>query len=235
MADIEKEVLDKTKGNSFENVGDSTNEKGNELNKKNLTKEEQKFLALNRGDGMQDIVYDNKPSEKFEKRMEKDMGEDVYNIRQEKMDYKSKAPMYNKDTQPTDDGIEKKQYNKFEKGYNMESVTGKYKDEFNKIKIVEFKLSDVNIINKLEENYIKINLDGIGNGYSIKNKQMNENVDFKKIVNEYNFYINENKIFAIKKMISEANNKVNESLNKMKHLMNYKPNDYVDTKKSVKF
>jgi hypothetical protein len=242
MADIEKEVLAKTKGQALKNVGNSANEKGNEITKRNLSKEEMLAVAMNRGDGMQDIVYDNKPSEKFEKRMEKDLGEDIYKLRQDKMDYRADAPMYNKDTQPTASGDKKDENNKFKKGYNSESITGKYKDEFNKFKLVEFKLSDVEIVETINENAFKLSLDGMGNKYSLVGKKINENVGFKNISEEYDFYLHENKVSAIKKPKQSTEpkvynkGKVNESsFDKMKHLMSYKPTNYVDTKKSVKF
>jgi hypothetical protein len=240
MADLEKEALAKTKGKAFDNVGNSANEKGNEITKRNLSKEEMLAVAMNRGDGMQDIVYDNKPSEKFEKRMEKDMGKEIYELRQDKMDYKADAPMYNKDTQPTASGDKKEENNKFKVGYNNESLTAKYRDEFNKLKLVEFKVGDVTIVESINENSIKLSLDGMGNKYSLVGKKINENVGFENIISEYDFYLNENSIFAIEKskniVVEKEQKKINESsFDKMKHLMKYDPSKYVDTKKSVKF
>lgn len=239
MADLEKEALAKTKGNALQNVGNSANEKGNEITKRNLSKEEMLAVAMNRGDGMQDIVYDNKPSEKFEKRMEKDMGKEIYELRQDKMDYKADAPMYNKDTQPTASGDKKEENNKFKVGYNNESLTAKYRDEFNKVKLVEFKVGDVTIVDSINEGSFKLSLDGMGNRYSLVGKKINENVGFENIVNDYNFYLNENAIFAIEKskdvIVVKEEKKINESFDKMKHLMKYNPSNYVDTKKSVKF
>lgn len=241
MADIEKEVLDKTKGQALDNVGNSTNDKGNEIPKRNLTKEEMYELAMNRGDGMQNIVYDNKPSEKFEKRMEQDMGKDMYKNRQDKMKYKEDMPMYNKDTQPVEKGDEKEQDNKFAKGYNNESVTAKYRDEYGKLKLVEFAMTDVEEVTTISEDAIKLSVEGMGNKYNLQDKKINENVGFDEIVDKFAFYLVENKIVAIEKAKVivetkiEVKKNVNESFNKMKHLMNYKPSNYVDTKKSVKF
>jgi hypothetical protein len=240
MADIEKESLAKSKG-SLENIGDSTAD-GENIPKRNLTKEEGYQLAMNRGNGMQDIVYDNKPSEKFEKRMEQDMGEHVYKARQDKMEYKANAPMYNKDTQPTENGSKKEEDNKYAKGYNSmaESVTAKYKDEFGKFKLVEFNMSDVEAVDTINENAIKLSMDGMGNKYSFIGKKINENVGYENVTDVYNFYIFENNVYAVDKKI-ETNKKenkvvVNESkFDKMKHLMNYKPSNYVDPKNSVKF
>jgi len=239
MADIEAEVLAKTKG-ALENIGNSTAD-GKHIPKRNLTKEEGYELAMNRGDGMQDIVYDLKPSEKFEDRMKKDMGDHVYKSRQDKMDYKAEAPMYNKDTQPVEDGDDKNQYNKFAKGYNLHEVSARYKDDLGKGHLVEFKLGEVEEVTTIADNYVKLSIDGMGNKYSIAGKKMNENKGFNEMMEKYSFFMNENKIVAIEKskVIVETKipvkGNVNESLQKMKHLMNYKPTDYVDTKKSVKF
>lgn len=241
MADIEKEVLAKTKGEAFNNVGNSTNEKGNEIPKRNLSKEEAYELAMNRGDGMQNIVYDNKPSERFEKRMEADMGKEVYKNREEKMEYRADMPMYNKDTQPTAGGDKKEENNKFKMGYNNESVTAKYRDEFGKVQLVEFAMKNVVEVTSIAEDAVKLNIDGMGNKYSLAGKKINENAGFKDLVEKYSFYMTENKVVAIEKnkviveTKIEVKGNVNESFNKMKHLMNYKPSTYVDTKNSVKF
>jgi hypothetical protein len=241
MADIEKEVLAKTKGEAFNNVGNSTNDKGNEIPKRNLTKEEAYELAMNRGDGMHNIVYDNKPSERFEKRMETDMGKEVYKNREDKMDYRADMPMYNKDTQPTANGDKKEENNKFKMGYNNESVSAKYRDEFGKLQLVEFAMKNVVEVTSVADDAIKLNVDGMGNKYSLAGKKINENAGFNDFVEKYAFYMTENKVVAIEKtkVIVETKiavkGKVNESFDKMKHLMNYKPSSYVDTKKSVKF
>lgn len=237
MADIEKEVLKKSKG-SLNNIGDATAD-GKNIPKRNLTKEEGYALAMNRGDGMQDIVYDNKPSDKFEKRMEQDLGKEVYKARQDKMDYKKDAPMYNKDTQPTENGDKKEQDNKFIKGYNSESITGKYKDEFNKFKLFEFKLGEVEIVESVNEDAFRLSTDGMGNKFTHIGKEINENAGYEDASTKYDFYLIENKVYAIVKgtetKVEEKPKNINESFNKMKHLMNYKPHTYVDTKKSVKF
>jgi hypothetical protein len=241
MADIEREVLAKTKGEAFNNVGNSTNEKGNEIPKRNLTKEEAYELAMNRGDGMNNIVYDNKPSERFEKRMEADMGADVYKNRTDKMEYRADMPMYNKDTQPTAGGDKKEENNKFKMGYNNESVSAKYRDEFGKVQLVEFAMKNVVEVTSVADDAVKLNVDGMGNKYSLVGKKINENTGFKDFVEKYAFYMTENKVVAIEKTKVivetkiEVKGKVNESFDKMKHLMNYKPNTYVDGKKSVKF
>jgi hypothetical protein len=239
MADLEKEALAKSDG-SLDNQGNSTAD-GKHIPKRNLTKEEGYELAMNRGQGMHNIVYDNKPSEKFEERMKKDMGEEVYKNREEKMKYMANAPAYNKDTQPTEGGDKKEQDNKFAKGYNNESITSKYYDEFGKFKIFEFMLHNVEEQKTISESAIKLSVDGLGNKYSLTSKKMNENKGINDVMNKYDFYLTENKVIAIEKnkviveTKIEVKKGVNESLNKMKHLMNYKPSNYVDNKNSVKF
>jgi hypothetical protein len=239
MEDIEKAALAKSKG-ALENNGNATAD-GKSIPKRNLTKEEAYSLAMNRGKGMQDIVYDNKPSEKFEDRMKKDMGEEVYKTREDKMKYNSTAPMYNKDTQPTEKGDKTEQDNKFAKGYNNESVTAKYRDELGKLKLVEFNVHDLEEVTTINENATKLSLDGLGNKYSLVGKKINEHEGFQDLLENYSFYLVENKVVAIEKtkVIVETKiqmkGNINEGFNKMKHLMNYKPNEYVDTKKSAKF
>src|SRR5690606_12871388 len=75
---IEKEKLAKIaklgKDSALKNVGDSTNDSDTEIPKRNLTAGELEQLNLDRGLGMQDIVYDTKPSKRFVDRMKDDMG-----------------------------------------------------------------------------------------------------------------------------------------------------------------
>jgi len=231
--EIEKAALAKIqpKDAGLKNVGDSANAQGNEIPKRNLTKDEMLALAMNRGDGMHNIVYDNKPSDRFEDRLKQDMGEDQYKLRQEKMKYREDMPMYNKETQPTESGNAVEQDNKFKKGYNNESFTGKYTDDFGKNKLVEFVVDDVAEVESVNEGY-KLNLEGLGNKYTQK---INENKNFADIVNEFDFYLVENTVVKTKKSTGEAKGVINENLKKMEHLMGYNSKDFVNTKKSVKF
>ena len=104
--EIEKEVLKKTKGESFKNVGNSTNKKGDEIPKRNQTDDEIDEIDKIR-DGMHTIAYDSKPDERFEERMKADMGDDLYNKRQKRLEAQTDQPMYNKDTQPVSNGDNK--------------------------------------------------------------------------------------------------------------------------------
>lgn len=222
-ADIEKEVLSKTKGEALKNVGDSTNEKGNEIPKRNMTEEEANQLLLDRGLGMQDIKYDNKPSERFEERMKEDMGERLYDDRQKKLEYRLKAPMYNKDTQPTQKGLEKNQYNE-------SYITGKYKDNARNSKFVDFKLSECIISESVTEDMVELNLDGLGNKFDAKisiNESVAETIDGNK------FYFDGTKVYAVKiaNSLNESTKLVEKdnSFDKLKHLLNYKPSNYTNT------
>jgi Protein of unknwon function (DUF3008) len=227
-AELEAEALKKMEEKkALENVGNSTNENGKEIPKRNLTKEEKLKLAMDRGDGMHNIVYDNKPSDKFEKRLEKDMGEDQYKLRQEKMKYREPMPQYNKDTQPTESGEKKEQDDKFKVGYN-EAYTGKYTDGFGATRLVEFQLENTEEVSSINEGH-KLSIEGLGNKY---NNRVTESVLFPHVT-KFDFYLVENKVVRVK---SENKSSLNEAMSeKMKHLMNYDSRDFVNSKKSVKF
>lgn len=231
---IEKEALKQNKGEALENVGDSTNDNNKEIPKRNLTDDENEDIKLERGLGMQDIVYDNEPSERFEKRMEQDMGDEIYKQRQEKMKHRAKAPTYNKDTQPMEDGVDKDQFEKNKDGWNKRKgideslITGKYKNEFNQTKFIDFKLSEVNAVDKIDESWFTLNFDGLGNRYDNK---VNESTKNDALIGK--FYTDSDKIYNINNPENinenEEKNVINEEFNKMKHLMNYKPEKFVKT------
>ena len=235
--DIEKEVLKKTKGVGFENVGDSTNEKGNEIPKRNLTQEEQDEVNNYRL-GLGDYIYSTKPSEKFEERMKQDMGDVLYKQRQDKLKFRGQAPMYNKDPQPVQTTNNKKdEYNKYNMSESM--ITGRYKDFLNKSNIIDFTINEVVEINTVRQTGLfKLDFTGLGNSYSSKS------VDNKIIINEgvvdllnkNEFYTDGTKIYMLKgKTIVNENtevkkNVINEDVNKMKHLLNFNSSKFVDTR-----
>jgi hypothetical protein len=229
--EIEKEMLAKIqpKDEALHNNGDSTSG-NNSIPKRNLTKAEMLELAMNRGKGIHNFVADNKPADKFEERMKKDMGEDMYKLRQDKMKFDAKAPMYNKDTQPTESGEDKEQFDKNKHGFN-EAFSGKYSDDFGKLRIVEFQLADVKEVASVEGGH-KLTVDGMGNKYTQK---VNESLNFKDITSKYDFYLVEGAVVKTPAKVEEVKQVVNEAFEKMKHLMNYNSNEFVNTKKSVKF
>lgn len=244
-ADIEKEKMKDHDFESFENVGNSTNKNNKEIPKRNATTDEEEEIALERGLGMSDIVYDNKPDERFEERMKDDMGDDLYDLRQKKLDHRAKAPMYNKDTMPTEDGDDKKQYNKYKKENMGESVvTGKYKNERGQNKFVDFMISECESVDEVNNELVPLNLDGMGNRYTqnVHESSMREDMDV------FNFYLNQMTNKVVKKqstgkvMMNESEEKKNnansineEAMNKMKYLWNYEGKSFVDTKETKKY
>jgi hypothetical protein len=191
--------------------------------KRTNSPEEDKALNMNRGGGMQDLTFDNKPSEKFEERMKADMGDDVYKTRQDKMSMKADMSMYKKETQPT--GGENND-NKFAKKYNTEmneTLSASYFDAFGKRRIVEFKIADVKAAQTVDKTFTKLEMSGFGNQF---NNKVNENVSLKNELEKYNFYIKNSEIFKTEKVsINESKN--NENFKKMMHLMNYNPSKYL--------
>lgn len=244
--DIENKSTNK--GKSFENVGDSTNDNNKEIPKRNLTKSEQDEVDMYRLN-VGDYVYDNKPSQRFEDRMKQDMGEDLYKKRQEKLEFRANAPMYNKEPQPVETTSNKKiEYNKEKTGWNDRNgineamITGKYFNALGQSKIIDFKLNEVKDINTSttrQTGLYKVDLNGLGNSYyskSVDNKVI-VNEDVVKVLNNYEFYTNGKNVFRMscsKKNINEnvdksVNYQNNDDLNKMKHLLKYEPKEYINT------
>ena len=234
---IEKEHLKTNDGKAFKNVGDSTNDEGDEIPKRNMTAPEQVDVNMYRK-GLQDWVFDNKPSERFEKRMEKDMGEEIYNQRKEKMEFQADAPMYNKDAQPIEDTeVKKDQFDKYKSGWNKRDgikesmITGKYRDEFGNTKFVNFKINET--VEKEEGMGIPLNLEGMGNSYTTR---VNENTEMRKFMDSFDFYMNGKEVVRVKtgkQTLSESEEKqpklVNEQVEKMKKLMGYDPSQHINT------
>jgi hypothetical protein len=143
--------------------------------------------------------------------MKADMGDKIYKQRQDKMDYKADAPMYNKDTQPNNDGVDTKQYNKFKSKFNSNKgidetymVIGKYNDYSKQTKFIDFDLNESIKLEKINENLFKLSLDGLGNKYD---HSINENRLFESI-NNLNFFTDGIKVYYIK-----HENTLNESVN----------------------
>lgn len=241
--EIEKEVLKKTKGESFKNVGNSTNKKGDEIPKRNQTDDEIDEIDKIR-DGMHTIAYDSKPDERFEEKMKADMGDDLYNKRQKRLEAQTDEPMYNKDTQPVSDGDNKKQYNKYMKNIKESLITGKYKNDFNKTVFVNFELGKAKIVESVDLDSFKlINIEGMGN---FRTNKFEVNESAVTTLKNKSFYINEEtkEIVSMEKgkqkLIKESKEtlqKRNQDFDKMKKLFNYDPSKYIDTtvsKNSIK-
>jgi len=243
---IEKDKMKQHGFNALKNDGNSTNDTNKDIPKRNSTDEEADDIMLNRGLGMQDIVYDNKPDERFEERMKKDMGETIYDQRQEKMKFRANAPMYNKDTMPVEeDTVQKTQFDKNISKFNNPKgikenhiVAGKFINVMNKTEFISFNVNETPI--KLKPEGTKLIVEGMGNLYTQK---VNENVEMRNMMNSFDFYINGGKVSKVakgKQTICEGNKKpqINEHVQKMIKLAGYKPSDYVDTsatRKNAKF
>lgn len=233
--EIEKEVLKKTKGESFKNVGNSTNKKGDEIPKRNQTDDEIDEIDEIR-DGMHTIAYDSKPDERFEERMKADMGDDLYNKRQKRLEAQTDEPMYNKDTQPVSNGDNKKQYNKYMKNIKESLISGKYKNDFNKTVFVNFELGKTKIVESVDlDSFKPINIEGMGN---FRTNKFEVNESAVTTLKNKSFFINEEtkEIVSMEKgkqkLIKESKEtlqKRNQDFDKMKKLFNYNPSKYIDT------
>jgi hypothetical protein len=234
--DIEKEELKKTKGESFKNVGNSSNQKGNEIPKRNRTKEEQEEVDMYRK-GLGDYAFSIEPDQKFEDRMKKDMGDKLYAQRQKKLDIRKNLPMYNKDRQPIING------------HNMSEtyITGKYYDSFGKSHISDFTLNECFEEDNVSDQWHELDLSGFGNKYSNKldaeTKKIGINEGISDIITKFDFYIDDDKNV----IVVRAGNSLNESksvdnpivnapenLDKMQHLLNYNTSEFVSMKNNKK-
>lgn len=243
-ADLEANEIkatDAKSGEALKNVGDSTNFKGDEVPKRNMTSKEQEEVDMYRN-GQHSLVYDNKPSEAFEKRMKADMGDKVYEMRQKQLEFKGKAPQYNKDPQPVEDTTAKKvQFDKEQTGWNEREglkegmVTGKYFNALGKRAIIDFNLNEVVEIKETTPALREVSLEGLGNTYTQK---VSVNESAVKAMNEHKFYTDGKKVFAMKNPVQKLNENeqkgqkptINEQFEKMKHLTGYKPSNFVSTK-----
>lgn len=220
---VSGKISEKTPPKEFKNVGNSANLKGDEITKRNMTEKEADEVDLLRK-GMEDWDYDNEVGERFEQRMKTDMGDEMYKKREEKLKAKSEMPMYNKDVQPTTN----RKIN--------ETVVGSYYDEFGKKKYHTFKLTESREVKSLDESYSELDLTGMGNVYlnlfDNENGVLNENADIKKYIESFKFYIKENNVYYKKKELNESvsTEKQTESFDKVKHLMNYNPRDFIKTR-----
>jgi len=165
--------------------------------------------------------------------------------------------MYDKDSQPIDDGIEKVQFDKNVKkkgdkvawnermglGSNVKlaesMITGRYIDILGKRRLIEFRLNEVKEVEKIDE-AMKLSFAGLGNTY------MSKTVDKKVVVNEGvvstinrdKFYTDGKQVFVVQTpaqnlnegKVKEEKPVMNEQMDKMKHLLGYKPEAYIDTK-----
>jgi hypothetical protein len=176
--------------------------------------------------------------------MKVDMGDKLYKQRQDKLAFRGKAPMYNKDVQPTETtGVDKVQFDKEQSGWNEREgikesiVSGKYFNDLGKKKIIDFNLNEVlelkstKRISELKE----VNLSGLGNTYTQK---VNVNEGVVKAIGGYRFFTNGQDVFVLKNPVQSLNETavktkpvVNEQMDKMKHLVGYNTATFVKQSK----
>lgn len=261
-ADIEKQEIktaDMEGDEALKNVGDSTNNDGDEIPKRNLTTKEQDEVDLYRN-GQHSLTYDNEPGERFVDRMKADQGK-FFDIGEKQKAFKADAPMYNKDNTFVEDAkVDKTQFDKNVKkkgeevawnermglGSNVKLaetlVTGRYKNYLGKSSLIEFRLGKViGLVNTDDiQNLNEINFAGLGNTY------LNKSVNKKVVINEgvvgvmgkNKFYTDGKDIFALENPAQNLNEGevktekpvISEQEKKMKHLLGYKPQNYIDTK-----
>ena len=247
IEDTEIKTTDAKSGEALKNVGDSANDKGDEIPKRNMSEEEAeevKKYKLN----LKDYVYDNEPGKRFEDRMKADMGDENYKQRQTNLEFRGKQPMYNKDTQPTEVGIDKKQFDKEKSGWNDREgikehmVTGRYLDALGKSHIMDFKLNETKLVSndaKFIESLFQLDFTGFGNKYENKSqdKKVIVNESVEAILSECKYYTNGKNVFAVKNPVQKLNENeqvskkpiINEQFEKMKHLSSYEPDSFTNT------
>jgi len=250
--DIEKKALktgDMKSGEALKNVGDSANEDGDEIPKRNLSDEEQDEVNLYRL-GLGDLVYDNEVGERFENRMKADMGDKLYQQRQDKLAFRDKAPMYNKDTQPIETGAKDSvQFNKEQSGWNEReglkegAVTGKYFDKLGKKAIIDFNLNEVmELKDDKKVPYLReLTLEGLGNLYAhierTNGSQLNINESSVKAMQKFKFFTDGTNVVALKNPAQKLNESkevkpaINEQMKKMKHLVGYNTATFIKQNK----
>lgn len=231
--DIEKDVIKKTKGEVLKNVGNSTNKKGDEIPKRNITDEEQDEINKYRM-GMEDLEYDIEPDDKFTERMKRDMGEEKYEQGVARKEIKKNSPMYNKDAQPIESDTEHL------KRINETLITGRYVDILNKKRIIDFAPKETIELKEGDntDTLYPINFTGFGNKYNgvIDGIKLTINEGIDNYITTNKFYSDGSKVYRQKsnKMLNE-NVSINENKNiinidKMRKLYNYNPKTYIDTK-----
>lgn len=244
-ADIEKaeiKTADMKSHQALKNVGNSANDKGDEVPKRNLTTSEQD-LVNNFRLGQEDLVYDNEPDKRFEDRMKADMGDEIYKQRENAMKLRSKQNLYNKEKQPVgEDEVESSVFNKEKTGWNKktgfalkEMVTGKYEGVDGRTKLIDFRLNEVSEVEGIvEADFFALNFDGLGNTYDSK-VDINESV--QSALGGHKLYTNGKDIFAVAVPAQSLNESatikdkpvITEQQKKMNHLLGYKPESYVNT------
>jgi len=173
------------------------------------------------------------------------MGDKVSDIRDKQLEFRGKAPMYNKEAQPVQDtAVDKVQFDKEKSGWNEKEglkehqITGKYFDSLGRKKLIDFKLKEAHELVHEEdgENLLELNFDGLGNKYNNK-VIVNESVN--TVLSENKFYTNGSEVFIFKTPVQKLNENeqkakkpvINEQFEKMKHLVGYNTKDFIKQNK----
>lgn len=216
-SDLSKGNLDNTKpeGGSFVELFKNTYSKDSlpkkDLKKFSFSSEEEKEMWMNRGRGLQDVKFNRKPTAEFEAKMKSEMGDEFYELRNQKVKYDEpyKNVMYK--TQPVNVKVVKED----------KEVMGRYKNRLKITEFVSFLPFGTKCIVENKNGYPEVFLDCL-----------NEGLDSK--LNNYSFFINEktNEVFRIKKTkdVEVKKELFSESHSKISHLMNYQ---FEKTKKTV--
>jgi len=126
-----------------------------------------------------------------------------------------------------------------EKSLKESMVTGRYIDALGKRRLIEFRLNEV-VLNEDVEDLFVLDFTGLGNTYNSKtvNKKVVVNETVVNAMASHKFYTNGKEVVGVKNPVQPLNegevkvNKpvLNEQMDKMKHLLNYKPDPFVSTK-----
>lgn len=169
-------------------------------------------VELYRGMGLEDIRFE-RTSPEFEEKMKNEMGEEMYDKRVRKMKHFDKFKNISYNTQPYRSSETEDKYP------IQESISGEYVNYDNTITVADFNPFGAEVVDKsaINEDFSHLRYEGF--------QELNEDVD------NYNYFINKytKEVVKVKRNFS-----VNEDvINKLKHLIDYRPNDFIKPRKNV--
>ena len=228
-ADLEKNQESKE---ALKNKGNTPSSNGKDVVKRNATDDELTQIELNRGIGLEDIVFDVDPGDKYNDKIKKEMGDDLYKSREAKLKFRAEQPLYNKEAQPVTNVKDKKTYtNKFEDNLKESLINGKYVDNLGNRRFTAFKLSQVTLSESVDRKWFPISFDGLGNMYNtVADMSINENTLNTLEDNKYFFNEECGCIHTVKQINKNISENRNLEFEKFRKLSGYKPNEFVDTK-----
>lgn len=228
-ADLEKNQESKE---ALKNKGNTPSSNGKDVVKRSATDDELTQIELNRGIGLEDIVFDVDPGDKYKDKIKKEMGADLYKSREAKLKFRAEQPLYNKEAQPVTNVKDKKTHtNKFEDNLNESLINGKYVDNLGNRRFTAFKLSQVTLSESVDRKWFPISFDGLGNMYNtVADMSINENTLNTLDDNKYFFNEECGCIHTVKQINKNISENRNLEFEKFRKLSGYKPNEFVDTK-----